>query len=564
MIKASLLLAAVFAMAPLFRRRSPAERHVLWAAALLLAALMPVFAGIAPRWQPEFVRRAAAVMPDIPLLSFGAAGRDASASDVVVHADSIETSDGIVRAATMAWLGGLAVILIVSIRAGWRLRSFRLRAERILDPLWHRTLADVASQLGVGRSIQLLRAPENEVDDVAGIPLVWGLRRPCIVVPASANAWSAERVRIVLAHEVGHIRRHDWIVRLAAKAVCAIYWFNPLFWTAAGRLHQESEQACDDVALGLGVDRCDYATHLLEIARERMSTRAVPALRMAQPSTVERRFAALLKPIDRRAPRRRQLVAIAAGMFLLTWPLSAIDVSGLQATVRLRTSDLPAILETADTRHDAGVIHAIRNARTGDAAVDVVPPEVIEYSAPPLYSDEARNRKIEGVVTLDVVIDAAGRASVTRVVRGLGFGLDDNARLAVRHWQFAPARQHGVPIESIATIDVTFSLANEALNELIANDMATRVGPGVTPPRIVRRMPVSTASPGRSDRRSGSVVLDVVLREDGTPRVVRIVRSLESDRDREAIRAFEQWRFSPAMKDGAPVKVRLNAEVTFP
>jgi len=42
------------------------------------------------------------------------------------------------------------------------------------------------------------------------------------------------------------------------------------------------------------------------------------------------------------------------------------------------------------------------------------------------------------------------------------------------------------------------------------------------------------------------------------------VRSLEGDLDREAIRAFEQWRFSPAMKDGAPVKVRLNAEVTFP
>jgi len=193
-----------------------------------------------------------------------------------------------------------------------------------------------------------------------------------------------------------------------------------------------------------------------------------------------------------------------------------------------------------------------------------VPPEVIEYSAPPLYSDEARNRKVEGVVTLEVVIDAAGRTGVTRVVRGLGFGLDDNARLAVRHWQFAPARQHGVPIESIATIDVTFSLANEALNELIANDMATRVGPGVTPPRIVRRVPVSTGSADRSDRPSGSVVLDVVLREDGTPRVVRIVRSLESDRDREAIQAFEQWRFSPAMKDGAPVKVRLNAEVTFP
>jgi TonB family protein len=63
--------------------------------------------------------------------------------------------------------------------------------------------------------------------------------------------------------------------------------------------------------------------------------------------------------------------------------------------------------------------------------------------------------------------------------------------------------------------------------------------------------------------RSGSVVLDVVLLEDGTPKVVRIVRSLEGELDHDAVRAFEQWRFSPAMKDGRPVKVRMNAEVSF-
>jgi TonB family protein len=260
------------------------------------------------------------------------------------------------------------------------------------------------------------------------------------------------------------------------------------------------------------------------------------------------------------------MFAIAAGLFALTLPLAAIDMPSLRATVRLRTAGLPTIPETAEASRDARAIQAIRDVRAeraGPAGHDVVAPQVVEYSAPPLYSDEARSRKIEGIVTLEVGIDAAGHVDAARVVRGLGFGLDDNARLAVRHWQFAPARRHGVPIESIATIDIAFSLANEALNELIANDMATRVGPGVTPPRIVHRVPVSNVRVADSGMHAGSVVLDVVLREDGTPRVVRIVRSLESGLDREAIRAFEQWRFSPAMRDGAPVKVRLNAEVTF-
>jgi TonB family protein len=147
-------------------------------------------------------------------------------------------------------------------------------------------------------------------------------------------------------------------------------------------------------------------------------------------------------------------------------------------------------------------------------------------------------------------------------VKSLGFGLDDNARLAIHRWRFAPAMRNGVAIDSITNIDIAFSLANEALNELIANDMATRVGPGVTPPRVVRRVALQRDAHPRVAR-SGSVVLDVVLLEDGTPKVVRIVRSLEGELDHDAVRAFEQWRFSPAMKDGRPVKVRMNAEVSF-
>ena len=104
------------------------------------------------------------------------------------------------------------------------------------------------------------------------------------------------------------------------------------------------------------------------------------------------------------------------------------------------------------------------------------------------------------------------------------------------------------------------AIRNEALNELIANDMATRVRPGVTPPRAVRTADLAYPH-GRIIR--GTVVLDVILLEDGTPKIVRILRSLDSELDERAVRTFEQWRFSPAMKDGGPVKVRMNAEVTL-
>ena len=126
MIRASLLLAAAFAAAPFLRRRSSAERHVLWAAAILLAALVPLSAGAVPRWRPGFLRHAAAVIPDVPFLSLSPSARDdADTGDVVVHAQSIETSNRTLRAVRAGCVGGLAVLLIFSVRGGWHLRRYR-------------------------------------------------------------------------------------------------------------------------------------------------------------------------------------------------------------------------------------------------------------------------------------------------------------------------------------------------------------------------------------------------------------------------------------------------------
>jgi TonB family protein len=163
------------------------------------------------------------------------------------------------------------------------------------------------------------------------------------------------------------------------------------------------------------------------------------------------------------------------------------------------------------------------------------------------------------MVTIAVHIDEHGRLSSSRVVNGLGVGLDQNALVALRQWRFRAGTRNEMPAAMDAEVDIEFDLRSEAVNELIANDMATLVGPDVTPPRVVRRSPFALAA----SRASGSVVLDVVLLQDGSPKIVRILRSLSPEADEQAVRHFEQWRFTPAMKNGVPVKVRMNAEVRF-
>ena len=101
--------------------------------------------------------------------------------------------------------------------------------------------------------------------------MTWGVLRPVILLPADAGDWPEERLTTALLHELAHVRRWDFLTQLAARAACAIYWFNPLAWLALARVRREQEQAADDVALGCGLDRYAYAGHLLAIVAGRSS-----------------------------------------------------------------------------------------------------------------------------------------------------------------------------------------------------------------------------------------------------------------------------------------------------
>jgi TonB family protein len=228
------------------------------------------------------------------------------------------------------------------------------------------------------------------------------------------------------------------------------------------------------------------------------------------------------------------------------------------AAIEIRTSNLSPIDDSV-VRLAGADSAPVQDIRPIDAAPGDTAPLVVEYTTPPLYSDEARRAGIEGSVVVRAHIDAAGRVTAPRVTRALGWGLDQNAVVAVRQWSFRPGTRNGAAVPMDVEITIAFTRRNDAINAQIANDMVSLVGPGVTPPQAVRVVqPLRPATGG-----AGTVVLDVVLLENGTPRIVRILRSRGPDADDMAVRTFEQWRFSPALKDGRPIKVRVNAEVRF-
>src|SRR5438552_14810215 len=90
-----------------------------------------------------------------------------------------------------------------------------------------------------------------------------------------------------------------------------------------------------------------------------------------------------------------------------------------------------------------------------------------------------------------------------------------------------------------------------------------RVGGGVTPPSVIQRIEPQYSEEARKARYQGTVVLEAIVRKDGTCDILRIVRSLGFGLDENAIQALKQWRFRPGMRNGVPVDVALNIEVNF-
>ncbi|HWI56117.1 MAG TPA: M56 family metallopeptidase, partial [Bacillota bacterium] len=196
------------------------------------------------------------------------------------------------------WLGGAGGMLLWLAIGRLRLGAVSRAAESVADCDWLVLLRQLCEQLQIQRRVTLLQSADGVM------PATWGWWRPVILVPAEADEWSPERRRVVLLHELAHVKRWDCLTHLIARLACAVYWFNPLVWVAARRMDIERERACDDLVLNGGCKASDYAAHLVEIARSYRRVPQLAAIAMARSSHLEGRIVAIVDASrTRRAPR---------------------------------------------------------------------------------------------------------------------------------------------------------------------------------------------------------------------------------------------------------------------
>ena len=267
---------ALLALAALWmlRHRSPQARYLVACAALVaMAAAPPITAIVLSR---TVVLRASQAPADETARPehTAASTADASAADAMSQAIAAATSghvsstdakgtarfDAWLPLIVMLWMAGVAVLLVRLAGGWWRIRGLH-RASRAATPSrWADAAARIAVTLGLPRVVHVVDTA------LVDTPTVIGWVRPVILLPIAAFAGlSPSQVDAILAHELAHIRRHDFLVNLLQTVAETILFYHPAVWWLSARIRTEREHCCDLVALSVSGDAVSYAEALVEL-----------------------------------------------------------------------------------------------------------------------------------------------------------------------------------------------------------------------------------------------------------------------------------------------------------
>jgi bla regulator protein BlaR1 len=171
------------------------------------------------------------------------------------------------------WASG---VFLLSLRVlGGLIYLRRLTTNQVYPVLkeWRELLNQLQGKSGVKRAIQLLASARVQS------PMVVGIIKPVILFPLSAlNQLSIEEVEAVLAHEIAHIRRHDFLLNLLQTLLETLFYFNPAVWWISSQIRTEREHCSDDLAVAWCGNHMQYARALLRIQE---LNRSAPHLAMA-------------------------------------------------------------------------------------------------------------------------------------------------------------------------------------------------------------------------------------------------------------------------------------------
>lgn len=170
-----------------------------------------------------------------------------------------------------AWIVGVIFISAWQLAAWISLRRHCVSATPAGSD-WLDRLAALAGKMNIRQKIELALTDRLEV------PVVVGAIRPYVLMPvAMLNNLTVQQVEAILAHELAHIRRHDYLANLIQVAIETLMFYHPAVWWISRQIRREREFCCDDLAIEISGDRVGYARSLTALEQARVGSSVVPA-----------------------------------------------------------------------------------------------------------------------------------------------------------------------------------------------------------------------------------------------------------------------------------------------
>ncbi len=313
-IKSSVILTFTIVLVFLFRKKSASLRHFLLSVSLLSLLLFPFLSilskgwetGLLPTWHTGEGSSQISQQwnqdrqKTIPLNSIGPSVTDQQMQALKLKKNGrfkfflskYSFSKGFFGLVLVAiWSAGLILLLsriCIGLFGAYKLTR---QGKEISDSPWRQLLNHFLEAISIKRKISLF-SHKN-----VNIPLTFGVIKPVVILPTESRNWTQDQRSSALFHELSHIKRCDFLVKILARCSVALYWFNPLSWFAFRMMKKEQEKACDELVLKAGVKPSTYAVNLLSIKKAGQFQWSPPtaALGVVGKSQLNERLIAILK-----------------------------------------------------------------------------------------------------------------------------------------------------------------------------------------------------------------------------------------------------------------------------
>ena len=313
----------------LMKGRSASARYALAVGTLAVMVALPV--ATAFRAYEPAVAVVEQKTPSPALPRFAGEGAPAAPASMETATDIREMVRPWVPSLLGVWLTGVSLLTVWHL-GGWvQTRRMTRRGTRPVEEQWELALVRLRRRLGIDNAVSLLESASVPV------PAVIGWLRPVILVPASAFAGlTPQQLEAILAHELAHVRRNDYLVNLLQAVAETLLFYHPAVWWVSRQVRQERESCCDDLAVAVCGDRLGYARALAALEELRMP---MPRLALGADG------GSLLRRIRRLAgvPEKTPVAWIAGALALSLLLAGAVADDGARANLGIDGLDLQVL-----------------------------------------------------------------------------------------------------------------------------------------------------------------------------------------------------------------------------